>query len=638
MKRSLLLVAKILGYAELIYIGITALFLNSGILTRLINGPSGPNPQDLKISYDFAYSLFPGYARAHHLTIRVNDSDVQVYFHLHSVKVRVAISNLFHKEFVGSNVVVDGLDFRLRARRDKKELESPLVPFLPPIPGLLPVKTPEVTAEAPNPKPWKVRLTDVSIENLEEAWVEEYRYQGKMAVTGNLFLSPGHNTEVHDARIDADTGKVTLGDSEVGRDIHAHIRATLGPYEKTKFLKSNEILDHLSAAVEGAAQVSGFDFLNHYLRKVQPIHFSGGVGPLALHVVLENGRLMEGSTVKIQADDLKASLWDQRARGNAYIDWHIQPGGKQPIGRLSVLFPRFVIQHLEETKGRIEGRDLSLLATTPDLQLKEPFQTLDVEIRTPEARITDLSYFESYFPGESRVRLHGGDGTLDAAVFASSDPDHRDTGYLHLRTQGVHLDLKGAELQGDITVDGVLHQGNITTGHMDVSGTQVYLRKVTAATHFEEQSKNYRDWWGTIGVRKGVLQLKKHKSFQADIEMKGRDARPILGISTKGTIPGVLGGVLAFENLRAKLSLLANDEILKVSDAEARGDGVAVKGWLTTRGEDRQGKVLVEYGPTAAGLDIQGSEIELKLNDAYGWFKDDPKQEGPKKPALKKHL
>lgn len=103
--------------------------------------------------------------------------------------------------------------------------------------------------------------------------------------------------------------------------------------------------------------------------------------------------------------------------------------------------------------------------------------------------------------------------------------------------------------------------------------------------------------------------------------MHGRDARPILAVVTKNAIPGVLSGVLAFENLHARLKLLVSDELLKVSDAHAEGGNTAITGWMRSGEKEKQGRLLVEWGPAAAGLSIQDDDVQIKLDDAYRWFR-----------------
>jgi hypothetical protein len=611
MRQALKRILQVVLLAALVHFAITLILLNSGVLPRLINSKDS---NELRLGWDFAWSVWPGLVHASGLTIRVNDSDVQLYFRLDGVRVRFDLPALARRELVTKTVAVDGLMFRMRLPRTQKELRSQVIPFLAPIPGLSMLRLPERSPD-PFSEPWKINLQGVIIENLHEIWVEEYRFQGRARVNGSFFLFPSRLTRLDAAELVADQGKITFGTTEVASDIRTRLTTRIDPFSP----KEGKFLRHLHATVDGNARIVGVDFLNHYLRTVQPIHLSGGTGPLEAHLKLKEGRLQPDSTLKVEAADLKANLWAQRAQGNSIIEWHVQE--KVDVGRLNVRFPHFEVRHVSQDTAKIVGRELNLLALSPDLSLEDPFSHLKVEIRIPEAKITDLSYFQAYFPKGTGIRIHGGSGNISGTVFAASHGKTRDTGFLHLRTHDVHLDMNGARITGDVTLDGLLRNGDLRTGRMDVSGTQAYFTHVRAETNFpEEKPKTYRDWWGAVDVKEGLLQVSQTKSFQSLIGIRGRDARPLLGVFTKEKVPGILTGVLSFDNLQAGLQLKVDEEELRIWNANARGGSTAIKGWLTSGPSVRQGRVLVEYGPLAAGLDGSRKGVKVKLNDAYGWY------------------
>ena len=113
-----------------IYFVGTWVFLNRGLLFRLVN----TDPSDIWLEYDSAYSPFPGLVYLRNARFRAQDSNMQLHFTLDRARVEVDLFALTRKEFVTNELRGEGLDFRLRFRRDEKEMESAALRALPEIP------------------------------------------------------------------------------------------------------------------------------------------------------------------------------------------------------------------------------------------------------------------------------------------------------------------------------------------------------------------------------------------------------------------------------------------------------------------------------------------------------------------------
>lgn len=609
LKRALLALACL----EILYLAGTAVFLNGQMLKRLIN----TKPQEVLIEWQSAFSPFPGFVFVRGITGRIQDSGIQLAFQLPVASVGIFLPSLMQKEFRTTHIRGQGLAFQLRLRRDPKDIQSSHYLTLPPIPGLPGFEREPEPSPQGKGEPWHIRLGGIALERVREIWIEEYRFAGQARVGGGFHLIPGRLAEVFPSYVFTRDGEVFLGGNRVADEVNVDIEAKL-----EEFLSSDvsgmKIFNQLTGSVRGEARIDNIRFLNYYLRRAKWLRLDGGAGRLTVKMQARRGVFDDASKLEIASRNIEAHLWRQTARGEGIASWHVLKNGDRK-GVLKVELGDYEITHPDTKDSRIVGKHLLVEAHTPDLKIEDAFERLGVKIRIPEASITNLRYFNAYLPKSSGLKILDGSGTVQGHLDADAG-GRNDSGELVFEGKNARVGYDQLTLEGDLKLRARLDKGDMTSRSFVLSGTTLDLRDLVARR--EGQAIHEGTWWGRADVEQGKLQVTP-TSLEGRLRLEGKNARPIIAMFTaaKG-LPGIVEDVLAFEGLWATARLRLNDDEFHLRKLRAKGKGATLKGWLDKTPESQEGGLLLSVGPFAAGIELNTTGTEVKLNDAYGWYEN----------------
>lgn len=601
---------------ETIYFVFTLLFLNGDYLKEAIN----KNPDEVRVEWRWAMSLLPGLVHVRGINVRVQDSNIQMYFEIPTVNVAVFIPSLWNREFQTVSVDGSGLAFRFRFRREEKEIRPEIFANLPPIPGLESVaKPPPAPDEGPPKDPWKVRLSGIDMEDVREIWFENYRFSGLARVGGSFALTPGHGAEVSRGFVNTESGEVFFGGDRVVEDLKTSIHAVIREFKSAE-VPGLKLFDSLTAHVEGHGRIDNMRFLNYYLQRLPWLTLGGGSGVLDVDLKLREGVFENGSRLLLTSNNIEAHLWRQDAVGQGITRWEIEESAAGRRGVLHVELKDYEITHERHEGAKIKGKDLKIAVHTPDLRLSEAFPRLGVLVDLPEARITDLRYFNAYLPRSGGLRFTGGTGSVAGRFEADAHPDWNDVGSLLIKGQGAKIGFGKFSLQGNTKITARLNKGSIQSGQFDLSETKAEFSDVIAYLDRERVNEEGK-WWGEAVLKEGKLRTATPARLEGLIRLRGKDARPLIAIFTPdGGLPEMARNFLSFDGLEASARLRVQDDELSIPGLFAEGGGMKLQGWLDKKDGEQEGKLLLEYGPLAAGLEVKTGFVQIKLNDAYRWF------------------
>ena len=160
---------------------------------------------------------------------------------------------------------------------------------------------------------------------------------------------------------------------------------------------------------------------------------------------------------------------------------------------------------------------------------------------------------------------------------------------------------------------------DVEHNNMEISGTSLALSDVvTTGTSHDE-----RDWWGRFEIPSG--RLRRGLSAQASVSC--RDARPLYTL-VQAKLPGWAEGILKLEGMKGGARVRLAGDLLDIENLVADGGKFHIAGRYRQKGNDRRGAFLVETGPLAVGVGINGPSTSVKLFGATKWFQEETGKSG----------
>ncbi len=518
--RRLLLAVAILAASYLI---VANVLLRTRLLRNAVSGSSvsfalSGRSTDLRLDYASAYSVLPGRAHVEGLILRGRDRRVEWLLTLDRADVAISLGDLLHRRLHATRLRSSGLAMRARLRLARAEATPDVVAALPPIAGFA---DPPLLDDAPEPPPltdadydlWTVDLEDIDVQHVREVWIHIVRSVGDTHVRGRWFFRPRRWLEVGPATVDADGVDVFYGIHPLAAGLRGSTEATVHPFDP-RAAKGLAFLDQISShgQFRGRANVAGA------LRLLAPrsrVAFTRWEGPLEANLVLDHGTLAGGTRVGIEAADARIDAdglaFEAPVRADVGVD-----GDR---GTLGAHVSSLRVSRLSAERARVASIEATV--TSRHLRLTHFFDDARATLDVGGAETADVAAWRDYLPSTSPFVLRSGPATAHGhaegslaeergaaslrlsvrrlAVERGADRVIADvTGDVQLRdvslsgglavgaatltAGGVTARLGAATLAGKVTAHVDLRRGAWRDRTLDLSGSDVALRDVSAGS------------------------------------------------------------------------------------------------------------------------------------------------------------
>lgn|GEM_PF-2052275 len=486
LRRFLVLTGTLVALAMGIYLGGANLFLRSPSL----HGKIFKSPEKLRVTWESAWTLWPGRVHLHGVEIRGQNREIQWWARLERTTVSVDLPALASRTFHARRIGGGGLTFRLRQRLTPGE-DPPRgpdgEPLAPEIPGLEnpPNPPPESLARnapgrpASRPQGWRIRLEGIDLDNLGEIWIDRYRMAGAGRIGGDLDFQVRGDLEARDVRFEITDARLLAGPEELLERLDLGLHVSLDPFHP-KEQKGLAFLGFVSGDLRLDTRTRSLGFLDPWITRVPGLRLDGG-GGLKVDVTLERGELAAGSRIELVPDGLEITYQDFVATGTGELAGEVEVDRHT---RLSARFQRFELS-LEADAGPtvLEGRGLSLTAQADELHLDRIPPPPRVEIELTELAIPDLQDLHKLLPADvAGLRLRAGRGALAARGVLDAETGSG-RGQVTLTTRGLDARLEPApelelELQGDLEVHVEIPRFDLVERSFETAGGRLGLRGV----------------------------------------------------------------------------------------------------------------------------------------------------------------
>jgi hypothetical protein len=465
------------------YLLIANVLLRTRLLRNLVSGSSVNfavmgNSTDLRLDYASAYSFFPGRVHVEGLTLRGREQAVEWFLTLDHVDAVVSLGDLLHHTFHATRLRSSGFAIRARLRLDRVDATPDVVAALPAIAGFA---DPPLRDEGPGQAPltdatyhlWAVDLEDVDVEHVREVWIHTLRAEGDTHVRGRWLFHPQRGLDVGPATAEANGVDFSYGSIPLATGIRGTFGTAVEPFDLRE-VHGLDVLDHVSydGHLEGRAVVA------EVLRLLAPrrgVRFSRWEGPFDAHVVLDHGKLLDGTHVSSETTDAVIE-----AAGLALeAPIRTELGVTDRVATIDTQVSGLRISRL----GLEHARVASISATVTSRQLRlarlgggDVRFSLDVG----GARTNDLGAWQRHSSPTSVFAVQSGTGTAEGHAEGSLvEEGGWAVGHATLVADDVVVGMGPAVATGNLAAHVDLRRGTWANRKVDLSGTDVAVRGVS---------------------------------------------------------------------------------------------------------------------------------------------------------------
>ncbi len=433
--------------AELAYLALFNTALQLPLTQTVVNMV---RPEKFHVSWERAWTWYP--FRVHAEGIRANGQSRTQQWELSTPRASgsIRLLPLLLKRVWINNVTTVDVDYRQRPRLKPDKNYSARLEFFPEISDR--VIQPAETGPRKKRRPWHLAMKNISASGQHSVWIYEARTRLEGQARADLSYQTRGGPFSLDAReIDLQVERLLLNnDREVFREGRFSGELAFAPFVPREN-KGLSVLAFLILDLAVDARVDSLAFINVFTLSFEGLIVDGN-GRVDGRLRYDQGDLLPGTDLLVDADDLRVALLDHRIKGDGIIGLDMTGAGEDAF-RLLFEFQDLEVIQAEENHPVLVGQHLELLLGGDSYILPDR-DRLDKQRRLRAVvdglTVPDLALLQRYMPPQSPMRLVGGVGrlqghadlssrSLSVAVLVDSDAAHLASRDYHFTT-----DLKSA--------------------------------------------------------------------------------------------------------------------------------------------------------------------------------------------------
>jgi hypothetical protein len=236
-----------------------------------------------------------------------------------------------------------------------------------------------------------------------------------------------------------------------------------------------------------------------------------------------------------------------------------------------------------------------------DLAALEPPRRAALDVR--DGRVDDARRLGAQLFGEGRVE--GGRGSFSAHL---EGPVHRLAGTARVTMSKLQVAARGLKVQAKARAE-LRIAGLDPWRGADLAGTRVIVEEGRLVPD-EEIGPG---WWGNALLTRAQLRFDPLR-FDADLQARCRDARPIVGVYAHlKDLPGFLNSLFGMDGLSVTASAHGGPGWFLLPKLEADGNQASIKATLREDSRGQRGAALLTAHGIPVALDLDGGGSSLHL-------------------------
>jgi hypothetical protein len=604
MRRVVALLATVLG-SWIILIGLLNLGKPRPFLASLIS----VSPQSLNVDYRRVWFFWPTRIYIRKLRVCGSDHNVQWQLDVDEARVSVDLLALFNHELHATKVNAQGIGLRLRQKINISAATDIRLAPLPPIPGIEGLPIIEEGPPEPDIPDKQYNLWSVRIENVnggaKQAWVDEFRFDGDVRVTGSFYLRPKRWLEVGPASATVLSGSVVLGNENLLVGVSGSVACSVPGFDPRPPF-GMEFFRFISGTVRLDAGIPNARSLNYYARiRGSSVQVDGGIGMFRLDGTLRSG-VVHPLNLSIGMTDVAAQTETWRATGSYQVSANAPAEG--PAAWLAHVTP-LELQFAGESSAVIEGADLQIRATTDAIDVSLPAPSVDVHTELSTAKVPNLRIVNRLLSASSKLHVDGG-MALIGAQFVANTGTGRAMGDLVVNAENLSAHYRDLHFGGRSNADAHLATVLQNSGNLDVTSARIDVRNA----FFRDSNAGVSGWWCRAETNDAKFRAEHRTPVEVTWSAQLQNATPILAFSKRTpAVPGWITRLLAGGQVGASGHLKAGSAFVELSHLKARTGLLRLEGDFRQRGSAQSGVFRVSAGPLSVGIEIKNDETHVIL-------------------------
>ena len=531
--------------AEISYVILLNAALQLPLTQTLINQI---RPEKFHISWESAWTWYPSRIHIRNASGNGQARSQQWEFEVQSVSASIDILPLIFKRVWIDDVQVSDARYYQRPRLKPDRDYSAIKDFFPPISGR------EITAAVTTPRKkkraWHVDIEDIELNGLYDYWIMQFKGQAKGSLQADLsVVNRGGLFSLTVPQVDIQLGKHYInGKHEIFQ--HGRISGELGiapmvPREN----KGIKILQYILLDADINIDANSLAFINLFTHGLSAMKVDGtGLVDGRLHI--DRGRVIEGTDLSVDANNIQVNVLSQNIEGSGKIDIEVSPETGALLD-ISLSDGKWLQEN--ESMAQIQDVELMLTAQIEDMSLERKSRDFELAFRVPTAQVKDISVFNSYFPPNSPFQFSKGTAGLTVDILLK--PDDAD-GFVRLKADGMEAIVDEQSISADFNADITLVDGVPALMNFDISGSEFRLDNVRVIG--ENQDFNEKDWAVVLTLEKADTVFSKPIVLNAEAILGMTDSRPIVAmLGNRKDRPKWVTNMLIVEDIEGRVELEA---------------------------------------------------------------------------------
>jgi hypothetical protein len=623
-RRLLLLAVGTVVALELLYLVAAQVFLWSPWGLHRINR----RPERLLVSWESAVSPLPGLVRLRDAEIRGQNRKSQWLVRVDRAWVWVDLVQLPRRIFHTWSLRAHGAEFWLRENSLDPDAEPPELEAFPPIPGLeLPTTTPRerLLPRHPDRRPWRLSFGGLRVRELRELWLGRYRLSAMSAVDGRLDFAIRGELESRGIRLRIEEGTLVDGrETPVATDLLVDARLRVDPFDPGDTPVA-EIFERLDGSIGVRAHIGSLGFLDPFLPRTEWLDLEAE-GELQAQLELERGQIQPGTTFRVEARPLVATVAGHRVEGAGLVDGELRAAAGASdgasAGRVDMRFEDFTV-HTRSGRELARGDGFAIELLTDQVAIGKPTD-VRATIDLPSSEVPDLGAFDEYLPAPAGLELKSGSGRLGLHL----EVDHASRsghGRIAASVDDAVGEFGGTGFRGDLVLTAELDDIDTTARSLTVAPAVLRLDEVALDPGGEDTdwTRVAGDWWGELELARGRFDFADGWRARGDVALHLKDNLPVLAVFVeRKAFLAWFHGLLEAQDIRGSAKIDVAKRYLRIEDLAIDSDHIQIAGDLVmSEPKRKEGLLFAKFRAFSVAVELfPDGERDWKLTRSRRWF------------------
>ena len=610
--------------AELVYVVLFNLVLQLPATRTFVNQI---RPEKLYITWESAWTLYPFRFHFRNASGNGQSRSQQWEFETQAVSASIDVLPLFFKRVWIDHVRLSDATYNQRPRLKPDIDYSGLMPFYPPISGREISDT--ATTPVKNKRAWHVDIEDIRLDGEYRYWIHQFRGQARGTLLADLdVVSRGGLFSITVPQIDLELDRQYSGES---RELFTH-GVIFGELELAPFIprenKGSKILRYLLIDADLDVDMNSLDLIEPFTRKYQHLQING-TGLINGHLHMEEGKVLAGTDLKVDADNLNVNMVSHNIDGNGEVLIKANQESENRLD-LDVRFNDMVVGQVGGSKPLLTGQGLVLTGTSNNVLiptgdanespesvgLRDKLKQVELQLKIPTARVADMSVFNYYIPPGAPLSFTRGTAELEADISLTQDDAD---GFLRLKAMDMEALIDEQSIRADFNADILVADGSLGELNLDISGSELRLDNVKVIG--ESESFNQKNWAAILNLTQAETVLTDPVRLKAKTSLHMTDSRPIVAMlgNQKGS-PGWVKKMLTIEDVNSTVELDFVNPRLIIPAASMESDKIELGAKGVIDKDLRNGVIYARYKKLDIVVKISDGKRNIDLTRARRKF------------------